>query len=150
MLIENVKVKGSLSLALINEFGEIVETREENLVVDTGLAFIASRMAGVTEGVMSHMAVGTNSTAAIAGDTTLATETGRVSNDSTTIVTTNVANDSVEYVATFPAGTATGALVEAGLLNAVTAGTLLSRVVFAVINKNALDTLTITWKVTLL
>jgi len=150
MLIENVKVKGSLSLALINEFGEIVETREENLVVDTGLAFIASRMAGVAEGVMSHMAVGTNSTAAIAGDTTLATETGRVSNDSTTIVTTTVANDSVEYVATFPAGTATGALVEAGLLNAVTAGTLLSRVVFAVINKNALDTLTITWKVTLL
>ena len=73
---------------------------------------------------------------------------GRVALDSTTIVTTSVTNDSIQYVATFPAGTATAGLQEAGIFNASSAGTMLCRTVFAVINKGALDTLTITWKIT--
>jgi len=96
---------------------------------------------------MSHMAVGSGSTAAAAGDTSL-TELGRVSLTSTTIVTTSVTNDAVQYVATFAAGTGTGAITEAGIFNAGSAGTMLCRTVFAVINKGSLDTLTITWKVT--
>jgi hypothetical protein len=51
-------------------------------------------------------------------------------------------------VATFGAGVATGAITEAGVFNALTAGTMLCRTVFSVINKGALDTLVITWKVT--
>jgi hypothetical protein len=54
----------------------------------------------------------------------------------------------VAYVATFPAGTGTGAVTEAGLFNASSAGTLLCRTVFSVINKGAADTLGITWTVT--
>jgi hypothetical protein len=54
----------------------------------------------------------------------------------------------VQYVATFSAGTGTGAITEAGIFNASSAGTLLCRTVFSVINKGALDTLVITWKVT--
>jgi hypothetical protein len=63
-------------------------------------------------------------------------------------VTTTVANDAIQFQATFPAGTGTGALTEAAILNAASAGTMLNRVVFSVINKGALDSLTITWKIT--
>ena len=148
MLQDNIKAKGVLSLVLTDEFGNVKQQDEHNLVVSAGLAYIASRMKDVTANVMSHMAVGAGTVAAAAADTALGSQLGRVALDTTTIVTTNVTNDSVQYVATFPAGTGTGAVTEAGIFNASSAGTMLCRTVFPVINKGALDTLTITWKVT--
>jgi len=147
MLQDNIKTKGTLSLVLTDEFGNVKQQDEHNLVVSTGLAYIASRMKDATATAMSHMAVGSGQAAAAAGDTSL-TELGRVALTSTTIVTTSVTNDAVQYVATFAAGTGTGAITEAGIFNASSAGTMLCRTVFAVINKGSLDTLTITWKVT--
>ena len=149
MLLENIKTKGTLTLVLTDENGNVKEQNEHNLVVSTGLAYIAGRMqASSLPTVMSHMAAGSGTAAAAAGDSALGTELGRVALTSTTIVTTSVAGDSVQYVATFGSGTATGAVTEAGIFNASSAGTLLCRTVFPVINKGALDTLTITWKVT--
>jgi hypothetical protein len=55
----------------------------------------------------------------------------------------------VTFIATVPAGTGTGAITEAGILNAGTAGTMLCRTVFSVVNKDAGDTLSITWTVTI-
>ena len=52
------------------------------------------------------------------------------------------------YVASFEAGDATGAVTEAGLFNAVTGGDMLCRTVFAVVNKAADDTMTVTWTIT--
>jgi hypothetical protein len=147
MHVEKVKPRGIVQLELKNEFGDIIEQQTHNLIVNGGLAFIASRMAGTAQAVMSHMAVGTGSTAAAGSQTALVTESARVANTSATLVTTTVANDSIEYVATFGAGVGTGALVEAGIFNAGTAGTMLARTVYSVINKGALDTLTITWKI---
>jgi hypothetical protein len=148
MLQDNIKTKGTLSLVLTDEFGNVKQQDEHNLVVSPGLAYIASRMKDATAGVMSHMAVGAGSTAAAAANAALGNELGRVTLTSTTIVTTSVANDAVQYVATFAAGTGTGAITEAGIFNDAVTGTMLCRTVFAVINKGALDTLTITWKVT--
>lgn len=67
-------------------------------------------------------------------------------------VTTTVTNDTAQWVATFGANVGTGAINEAGIFNATTAGTMLCRTVFGggtggVINKLASDTLTITWRV---
>lgn len=148
MLNDKVKAKGIVHFILTDENGNIKEQREQNLVVNTGLAYIASRMVGTAKAVMSHMAVGTGTTAAAAADSALGTESARVALTSTTIVTTTATNDAVEYVATFSPGTATAALTEAGIFNASSSGDLLCRTVFPVINKGALDTLTITWKVT--
>jgi len=67
--------------------------------------------------------------------------------DSTTISGSN--NEKVVYVSTFAAGAATGAVTEAGIFNASTAGDMLCRTVFAVINKAADDTVEITWTITL-
>jgi hypothetical protein len=145
---ENIKAKGSLRVALFDQDGNIKDERNiDNLVVNAGLAYIASRMIGTSAGVMSHMAVGTSTTAAAAAQTALVAQAARVALGGSALVTTTAANDSVEYTATFPAGTGTAALTEAGIFNDPTAGTMLCRTVFAVINKGALDTLSITWKV---
>ena len=140
MLKEKPKATGTLEIVLRDQNGNVKDQRKvNNLVVDTGLAYIADRMADAAESAMSHMAVGTGSTAAASGDTTLETEAGRVALTSTTQT-----NEDVVYVATFSAGTATGALTEAGILNAASGGTLLCRTVFSTVNKGASDSLQIT------
>jgi hypothetical protein len=149
MLDDSLKTKGLVEVLLLDADGNIKERREfANLVVNSGLAYIASRMKDATATTMSHMAVGSGSVAAAAADTALGTQLARVALDSTSLVTTTATNDAVQYVATFAAGTGTGAITEAGIFNASSAGTLLCRTVFSVINKGALDTLVITWKVT--
>jgi len=52
------------------------------------------------------------------------------------------------YVATFGAGTGTGAVTEAGLFNAASGGTMLCRTVFPVVNKQSGDSMTVSWVVT--
>jgi hypothetical protein len=144
MLQDSIKVTGNLKVVLTGPDGQVKDEQEfKNLVVTTGKNFIASRMAGTSSNVMSHMAIGSGTTSAAAGDTALETELGRVSLTSTTVT-----DNSVAYVATFPAGTGTGAVTEAGILNASSSGTLLCRTVFSVINKGSADTLGITWTVT--
>jgi len=149
MFNDAIKMTGNLKLVLTDEHGNVKQEEEvKNLVVTVGKNFIASSMAKTTTNspaAMTHMEVGTGTTAAAVGDTTLQTAvaSSRVTLTSTTVTTNNVA-----YVATFPAGTGTGALTEAGIFNASSSGTLLCRTVFSVINKGAADTLGITWTVT--
>lgn len=142
---ENLKASGSLRVVVTGIDGKVKEEHEfKNLVVTVGKNFVASRMVGTSSAVMSHMAVGSSSTAAAAGDTALGSELGRVALGSAT-ATTNV----VTYTATFPAGTGTGAIVEAGIFNASSAGTMLCRTVFAVVNKGVDDAMSITWTITI-
>jgi hypothetical protein len=149
MFNDAIKMTGNLKLVLTDEHGNVKQEEEvKNLVVTVGKNFIASSMAKTTTNspaAMTHMEVGTGTTAAAVGDTALQTPvaSSRVALTSTTVTTNNVA-----YVATFPAGTGTGALTEAGIFNASSSGTLLCRTVFSVINKGAADTLGITWTVT--
>ena len=148
MIIDKVRPTGKVSILLRDKDGNIKDERHiDNLVVDDGLAYIASRMTGTAEAAMSHMAIGTGTTAAAAADATLETELDRNALTSTTIVTTTATNDSVEYVGDWAASDGTGAITEAGIFNAAASGTLLCRTVFSVINKGASDTLSITWKV---
>ena len=144
MIIDGLKAKGTLDIVVRGPDGNIKDEKKvENLIVDTGLDYIASRMNGTSESVMSHMAVGTGSTAAAAADTTLGTELNRQSLTSTTVT-----DNALAYVASYAAGTATGSLTEAGLFNASSAGTMLCRTVFGTVTKAADDSMTITWTIT--
>ena len=146
MIQDDLTLKGRLDIVVTSEDG-VVKQKEtvENLVVTTGKNFVASRMAGTSSSVMSHMAIGTDSTAAAVGDTGLGSESARVALTSTT-----VNNNDVVYVATFPANTpsSAAAVTEAGIFNAASNGTMLCHTVFSVINKGTSDSLTITWTVT--
>ncbi len=136
---------GRLLIEVFDADGKLKKVMDvPNLVVDSGKDYIASRIKDATATVMSDMAVGTDNTAASAGQTALIAETARVA-----LTSTNVSANVVTYVASFGAGVGTGALTEAGIFNASSAGTMLCRTVFSVINKGALDSMTITWTVTL-
>lgn len=147
MINETISVKGDLRIVIKDtQTGEIKLDREEkNLVVTVGKNFIASRMAGTAATVMGYIGVGTGSTSPAAGDTTLVTEVAR---QATTVSGGTASTNTVTYVSTFAAGTGTGALQEAGIFNASSAGTMLSRTTYSVVNKGAADEMTITWTIT--
>ena len=148
MINERLKLKGTVNLCVRGADGLVKEDRTiENLVVNAGLAYIISRMVGTAKPAISHMALGAATTAAASTQTDLIAMLGaREALDSTTITGTN--NEKVVYVASFEAGDATGAVTEAGLFNAATGGDMLCRTVFAVVNKAADDTMTVTWTIT--
>jgi hypothetical protein len=153
MLEDNLRALGVLTLSLRDQYGNVKqEVTVPNTVVNAGKAFIAQSMIKTTTNspvAMTHMGVGTGVTAAAVTQTALVTELGTRSTVSPTNTTVTVTNDTIQYVSTFAAGNATGALTEAGIFNASSAGTMLCRTVFSVINKGADDSLTITWRVTI-
>ena len=72
MFTESVALKGKVNIIHLDQFGNTKDERNiDNLVVTTGKTFIASRMAGNTIPLMTKMGVGTNSTGAVIGDTSL-------------------------------------------------------------------------------
>lgn len=142
---DSIQAAGQIHIQRWDASGALVEQRKvENLLVQTGLNYIASRMKDATATVMSHMALGAGTAAAANGQTSLVTELGRVALASVT-VSANV----VTHTATFSPATATGAVTEAAILNAASAGTMLNRVAFPVVNKQAGDTVAVTWTVTI-
>lgn len=146
MVNDNIKITGDVKIDIIGADGVLKDSREiKNLVVTTGKTFIASRIVGVASTVMGWMELGTGTTAAAVGDTTLQTV---ISGSRVTLTSGTAATNVVTYVASFPAGTGTGAVTEAGVFNAASAGTMLCRTVFAVVNKGAADAMSITWTIT--
>ena len=138
MIHDDLKLTGALTIALNDEI--VQET--ENLVVTAGKNWVADRMNDANT-VMTHMAVGTGTNAAAAGDTTLQTE-----NDRNALTSTTVTDNAVAYVATWAAGDATAAITEAGIFDAASSGDMLARTKFDVVNKGSADSMTITWTIT--
>ena len=146
MINDSIKITGDVKIDIIGADGAVKDSREiKNLVVTTGKNYIASRMKDATATAMTHMELGTGTTAAAVGDTTLQTA---ISGSRVTLTSTTVTANAIAYVASFPAGTGTGAVTEAGVFNASSAGTLLCRTVFSVVNKGANDAMSITWTIT--
>ena len=77
-----LKMKGRLQIHLNDELVQEVD----NLVVTAGKGYVASRMKDTSAPAMSHMAIGSGSSAAGASDTALGSELGRVALTSTTVV----------------------------------------------------------------
>jgi hypothetical protein len=152
MLDDKLFALGKLTLSLYDKDGNLKEEKTvPNTVVNAGKAFIAQSMTKTTTNTpaaMTHMGVGNGTVVAAPGDTTIA-QLGTRATVTPTNTTVTVTNDTIQYVATFAAGNGTGAVTEAGIFNDSTAGTMLCRTVFSVINKGPDDSLTITWRVTI-
>jgi hypothetical protein len=145
---ETMKATGLVKVVKINSIGEVTQEFEiPNLVVTAGKNYIASKIVATTNSPasMTHMAIGTGTTGSALTDTQLESQTGRV-----TLSGSSVANNTITYTATFPAGTGDGAITEAGVFNGATspAATMLCRTTFPVVNKGAGDTIAITWVIT--
>jgi hypothetical protein len=145
MFTETVNVTGRLKIVRLDESGNEKEVREvKNLIVAVGKNIITSRLVGNTTAIPSHMAVGSSNTAATTAQTTLGTELSRVTLDSSTRT-----NNTIAYIATFPAGVGTGTITEAAILNAGSSGDMLCRTNFNEVNKGVSDVIVITWNVTI-
>ena len=139
---DGIALTGKLTISLNDEI--VRET--DNLVVTAGKEWVTARMKD-TSTVMTHMAIGTGTTAAVIANTDLETVTApRVG---LTVSGGTVAGAVITYACTYPAGAHTAAITEAGIFTALTSGTMLARTVFTVVNKGALDSMTISWAVTI-
>lgn len=144
---EKTGIKGKVTWKLFDEFGNLKEERQvNNLVVTAGKNWLAEFCAdkGVTPAAMDYLAIGTGDGDPSAGETTLVTEhCTRVQ------VTTPTHTEAVwSLVGTFTAGNGTGAVIEAGVFNASTIGSMFARQHFDVINKGANDSLQCSWEIT--
>jgi len=174
------KLRGSVDIKLIGPDGEIKDSRYiPNLVVQSGKTYIATRMVGPNSvaglaadnrststltSCMSHMGIGTSTTAAANADTSLTAEVA-VGGDifaysRASLTTSSFSTGIVTYVSTFgvnnPQRTNTSnttAITEAGIFNSsntqASGGTMLCRTTFNAVNKGNDDTLQITWTITI-
>jgi hypothetical protein len=136
---DSLNLRGDVCIKLNDE----IVLEKKNLIVNTGKNFLANAVINSSTSPFTYMAIGTSSTAAAVGDTSLGSELVRQA-----FTSSSVASNVVTLVTTYAAGTGTGALTEAGIFNASSSGTLLSRIVFSAINKGSADSLTITWTIT--
>lgn len=145
MFEETLPLKGEIHYWLHDSVtGALKEEGEKkNLIVTAGKVFAANAIIASSTSPMTNMAIGTGTNPAALTDVALQTEAARV------VFTSAVAlSNVVTMTASFPAGTGTGAITEAGLFNNTVGGTMFSRIAFSVINKAASDTLTIAWAIT--
>lgn len=140
MMEEGMTIKGAITLLLTRASGEVEVVHKDNIIVGGGFDFVADAIGNPSArpGVMGWIAVGTGSTAAASTQTSLATELKR---NAATYAHTG-GTKVFTFTANYAAGDATGALTEAGVFNAASAGIMFDRVVFPVVNKGADDSLT--------
>lgn len=140
-------IKGLCHLKLFDEKGELKEERIiHNTVTELGDAHVADQMSDQGEAALGYMSVGTGSGQG-AADVGLSAVLDRNALTSTTQGAGGDDND-VIYVGTWVAGDGTGAITEAGIFLGDNDTSMNYYADFAVVNKAAGDTLTITWTVT--
>jgi len=120
--------------------------RYEDIITNAGLAEVAKLIGADLGGVkFGYIAIGSGTTAPAATDTALEFETHRAS-ATVTHTTTTVTGDTAQFEYTF-SFTASYAISESGVFNDPTAGVMLCRQTFPVINVVSGDALTVTWKI---
>jgi hypothetical protein len=148
-----VRLKGEVELLLYDKDGKLKKKLSlENLVTNVGYAQVAGLINGAVTTAFKYVAVGSGSssspgscTSPSATDTALGNEVSRVSATAGR-TTTSITNDTATWSATFNFS-ASYSLCEAGIFDASSAGNMLSRVTYSVINVASGDSLVISWKV---
>jgi len=147
-VLSDVTISGKWTATVTDAEGSHVTSVDGNNVICTnGKDYLASFLYSATTAAatwtMFYVGVGTDATTEAAANTALGTEVGRQ-----TGTASYTSGGIYVVVASFGAGSATGAIVEYGLFSSNTGGTMLSRDTEAVINVGASDTLTVTTEVT--
>jgi hypothetical protein len=155
-------MQGHLTLQLTNEKGEVVmQISRKNRIVKAGRMLVAQLFAGVSGGSpptqVSHMAVGTDKTAASDDQTQLGAEVARnpitdVSftefDDTSTGTTTRRVKATLKAIFDFNDANAAQPLQEAGIFTAAANGVMYNRVVFDPVTKTKAFKLTMMWDIT--
>lgn len=148
---EQAKLECNVHMRLIGSDGKVKTTRDvRNLIVDAGFDAVIRQILGsgssdIQPTEFNYVAIGDDNTAVQASDTALANELGtRVQDTIPDFPSTGVG----KLISTFAAGNGTGTLVETGVFNASSSGTMLARVTFAAVTKGVDDDFEVTWQFT--
>jgi hypothetical protein len=149
---EGASLKGVYEIKVYDRFGNLKDEEiKENLITNVGFRGLARAAGALSSQLPFHyVAMGTSTTAAAAGNTTLVAEItgkgcGRVHGTATTDTTT-VASDTLKITHQFSA-TASVAVNEVGIFDTASAGTMLSRTVLgATKNLTSGDTISVVYK----
>lgn len=139
----NTKLVGRVYLKVWRDGQLIIDRYEgENIITNTGKAQVALLMGDASATPFTYLALGSNSTAAAATDTTLNTEITNhgLARAAATVsrITTTTTNDTLSLAYTWTVTTPGGDTIkEIGIFNASSSGTMLGRKVVS-------DTLTAT------
>ena len=139
-----ITARGSVQITLIGPGGEIRKRIADNLVVAGGETYIANKMSAADITDLSHLAVGSGSTAPASTDTALEAEIARVGITGPVQGSAGLTNR-ITISAAFAVGVGTGLLSEAGLFFGTS---LFSRVVFAQAQKYEEEAMNIVWTIT--
>jgi hypothetical protein len=141
-----MSVRGRLRITARDQAGRVVEERiVPNLVVLAGRNLVRDHLITGATPVLSHMAVGTGTTAANAADTTLEAEVHR-----DLITATNTSDGELELLLFLGSTVANGEdITEAGIFTSGFGGTLFARTTFTAITKTASVSVTFTWTITI-
>lgn len=142
---DKVKLSGSVVFELLDDNGVAVDRFEKNnLVVTGGLTLLLQRLGG-SGNALTHIGLGSGTTPPDNADTDLQTSIVRRVFDTPG---GSVVGTTITFYCLFPAGTGTGTITEAGLFNALSGGTMFSRIVFDAMTKSASLSLAASWTIT--
>lgn len=147
---ETIRLRGHIEITLRNLAGEVVEVKKENTIVTAGRRWVLQQICSsiaVPGQAISHIAIGTGTTAPATSDAGLASEVSRKAIG--TFTTTNLTSNPPSWRAEVSWATNEGntTLGEVALLNSNSGGTMLGRATFSTINKTTSNTLTISYTV---
>ncbi|MBK8021893.1 MAG: hypothetical protein IPK19_10840 [Chloroflexi bacterium] len=145
-------LRGRLTVQIMDGQNAVIESiRVNNSIVLTGRDLVAKLFVKQPIDPVSHVAVGTGTTAVDPKDEALQSEIFRKAvnpvDPSLHITTTGEGKRKVTLTAELDFADANAALTEAALFNADTGGVMYNRVVFPPINKTADFKLTLIWEI---
>ncbi len=139
-------IEGKLTLSCKRADGTEVVMKKKNMVVNWGLIALATTLvSGSGMSALTHIAMGSSSSAPALGNTALGTELRR----DAAVVTQLPApeNNKVQFQKEHAEGAVVGTFREAGLFTAASGGNMFNRITFADFVVGSSDTLTVTWLV---
>jgi len=147
---DTIKLRGCIEAVLKNADGEVIQhIKRDNIVVTAGRSWVLRQIASghmVTSQAISHLAVGTSTTAPTTANTALGSENAR----KTCSFTTDGLTSSTPWwraEVMFNTNEANTTLGEAGLFNSSSGGTMLARATFATLNKATSNTLNVSYTI---
>lgn len=153
MVDNTIKLEGYIEWKHLRDGAVVASGERKNIITTVGKNALATLLNSASAGtsIVTHIGLGSGTNAVAVGDTTLTTELSGGAYARLTVTRSNPSANQVQYVATFTGITNTPTINEAGLFNAVTAGTLFAHqlVTPSVTLSTSADSLQITWTITI-
>lgn len=143
---EELKLTGFVTVSVVGPNGKVKDKREiNNLVVQDGKNFIASRFIDTEGTTVQYVGIGLGTVAAALSDIQLGSEVATRAVIESASRTNNIVTFNGYFLPNNPNYTVN--VTEVGLFNSSAGGIMIARTSFAAVTKEALDVLAVQWKI---